>query len=160
MKTSSQLLPAVPMVGVIRYDETDHSIEFTPSDSVAVSSYMREGVVRLTIDTLEVVVTTTDARLLFVEGYYPRFSWRPQRLPQRVVRPGIVLLDLAAIRQVDTIARLNDASHWTPYYDRERRVLEISDASLPSDVKCIEFSTSQAALIADDVLVGLQITLI
>jgi hypothetical protein len=101
--------------GFLMYRETEHSIDFTTTETPAEVTALSGGSASLLLDTLQLAVGVAEPRLLFPYGYCPRESWRKNHVQPPKSEEGIVIVQAEPTLRTGEAVQI-DSEAWGPWW--------------------------------------------
>jgi hypothetical protein len=145
MHASCAVHAASELEGSLIYADKDHSFRF---DAGSPASFMEragnEGLMSLTIGTLQVEVGVATRLVLFVWGLHPRQRWVEGSVPQPNARPGVVEVLSPRDLQRGVSVSLADAGEWLTTYDSATDWLHVAPRGSSQGEETILVSTGIA----------------
>ncbi|MEV5302942.1 hypothetical protein [Amycolatopsis methanolica] len=121
-----KVVTAKPLSGALRYSRADRAFAFRLRDRGELESLVgRGGVTSLVADTLQLEVAVETGRALFVWGYWPAESWRPERLelPDSVGGRVTVAVDGPPLEEGVSVAITGTG--WETLFDQEAGLVRV-----------------------------------
>lgn len=142
--------PESILKGQLVYRMQEHSFDFEVESYTLLQERMGQGgTTSLLIESVQIEVGVTTGFLLFVWGYYPRFTWINDHLSPPLSKMGSIHGQLNPPFEEGVAVPLTPMKSWTTKYDAATGWICIrADTSTKSGV-AIEFATNVIAVVEE-----------